>query len=246
MADDLANPLPPSAPISAASTRPSADPAGRALAGGVVGFAAGVVLQGLLHGRLPDSPGWRLALALVPLHMAALAGTAGALLRGAPPRRWLARCGFGALSRRAIGQALGGTVVAFAAVALVQAASARAALWLGLNADPQGAVALITALDSPAARTAAALVVVLWVPLAEEVLFRRVLTDAIAQAGRRYAGVWSAAAFAAVHGSLVQAPALLVLALILQRLRRPPGGLWAPVLAHGAFNALSLLGWRLV
>lgn len=245
MTADVSNSPAPSTSSAGTSPQPVFDPSARALACGLAGFAAGLVVQAVLLGRLPSGAGWRLALALVPLHLAALGGAAAGLLRGAPPRHWLPRCGFGVLSTRVIGQAFGGALVAWALVSFVQAGSVKVAQGLGLSTGPQGAFVLLTALISPAARAAAGLAVVLWVPLAEEILFRRVLTDALGSAGWRRAGLCSAVAFAAAHGSLVQAPALLLLAIILQRLRRLPGGLWAPVLAHSAFNALSLLGWCL-
>lgn len=83
-------------------------------------------------------------------------------------------------------------------------------------------------------------------PLAEELLFRLVMHDALVAVGapRLAAGV-TALAFAAVHGVPEQLPALFVLGLVLQNLRRRGASLWPAVLLHAAYNAVSmgLVAW---
>jgi membrane protease YdiL (CAAX protease family) len=78
-------------------------------------------------------------------------------------------------------------------------------------------------------------------PLAEEILFRLVLHDALLVFGPRCAGLGAALAFAAVHGMPEQVPALFLLGLVLQDLRRRSGSLWPAVLLHAAYNGVSLL-----
>lgn len=218
----------------------------RALVWGLAGFALGVALQGLVPDRPPPSAGWRLGLALLPLHLVATGAAAASLLWEGPRRHWLACCGFGGLSGRVFRQAFVGLLCGLPLVYLLHAGGARLCRLLGLDAELPGTFGMLAEMASPGARVAAVLVLVLWVPLAEELLFRLVLTDALGQAGLPHAGLWAAGVFAAAHGSVAQAPALLVLGLILQRLRRAPGDLWAPVIAHSAFNGLALLGWVLL
>ncbi len=246
MAAQLSNPPPGSLAPAYTPAIGECQGARRALAWGLAGFALGVALQGLVPDRPPTSAGWRLGLALLPLHLVATGAAAASLLWERPRRHWLACCGFGGLSRRVLCQAFVGLLWGLPLVYLLHAGGARLCRLFGLDAELPGTFGMLAEMASSGARAAAVLVLVLWVPVAEELLFRLVLTDAIRQAGLQHAGLWAASVFAAAHGSVAQAPALLVLGLILQRLRCAPGGLWAPVIAHSAFNGLALLGWLLL
>lgn len=246
MIPGLANPDPSSPRCPCGQMQTGAARPERVVARGLVGFAVGVLLQCALTAGLQPSVGWRLTLALLPLHVLALGASLTRLLCGVPRPQWPARCGFGALSPTVFRQVFGCMLCGLPLVYLLHAGSAGLCRLLGLGPALPGAFGMLAEMTSAGARTAAVLVLVLWVPLAEELLFRYLLTDALDGVGVRGAGLWSAAAFAAAHGSVAQLPPLLVLGLLLQRLRREPGGLWGPLIAHSAFNGLSLLGWALL
>jgi membrane protease YdiL (CAAX protease family) len=84
-------------------------------------------------------------------------------------------------------------------------------------------------------------VAVLIAPLTEELIFRGYFYGVI----RRFVGRWgglliSSALFAVVHVHLPSMPALFLLSILLTVIYERTGTLWCPMLAHGAFNALSL------
>ena len=79
-------------------------------------------------------------------------------------------------------------------------------------------------------------------PLFEEILFRRLLSKWCAG----YWGYWggatvTAAAFAAVHLSLVQLPGLMFMSMVWQMFYRRSGSLWSAVILH-FFNNLLAVG----
>ncbi|OGV81215.1 MAG: hypothetical protein A3K19_22480 [Lentisphaerae bacterium RIFOXYB12_FULL_65_16] len=88
-------------------------------------------------------------------------------------------------------------------------------------------------------------------PLAEEILFRLVLFEAIRAHIPHRAAILTSMVFAAVHQSPEATPALFLLGMVLQRARQRSGALWLPVTVHAGFNAISLvlyavfqgLGW---
>jgi hypothetical protein len=81
--------------------------------------------------------------------------------------------------------------------------------------------------------------------LGEELLFRGLLLRAaLPRLGARWAIVLSAAAFGLVHLDPVQSPAAFALGIYLGAAALAAASLWAPVLCHGANNALSLLAAR--
>lgn len=83
-------------------------------------------------------------------------------------------------------------------------------------------------------------------PFVEEILFRLVLFEALRPMGVGSAAVVAAGAFAFLHGTVVQAPALFVLGLVLQYMRARYRTLWAPITLHATFNSMSvLLFWAL-
>lgn len=79
-------------------------------------------------------------------------------------------------------------------------------------------------------------------PFAEEAIFRGYLF----RVASRYTGVkWAILAtsvlFAAIHAHLPAFPGLFVLAIALTLVYAKTGSLWAPILIHSAFNALTLV-----
>jgi membrane protease YdiL (CAAX protease family) len=95
-----------------------------------------------------------------------------------------------------------------------------------------------------------AIAIVLVTPLAEEVLWRGGVQQALKSVGlpRALALVIASALFALVHWNAVPAdaragalPALLMLGLLFGWLMERTGGLLAAVSAHAAFNAANLL-----
>lgn len=86
-------------------------------------------------------------------------------------------------------------------------------------------------------------VAVVAAPVAEELIFRGCLYGMLRQvAGRLTALVVSSIVFAAIHGHVPSIPGLLLLAAGLALLYERTGSLWAPVMVHAAFNALSIWG----
>ncbi len=231
----------------AAVTPLSADPAftRRALGLGLLGCAAGLAVQGLVLARVRPTGLSGLALGLLPLHGGAAAGVLIALLQTVPRRACWARLALGRPTVAAAIRVLLALAGLGTLVGLVHWGSAALARGAGLETAPPAVLPALAAL-SGAGALAAAFALLLWVPLVEEVLFRLLLTDALATAGATHAGAWSAAVFAVAHGVPAYAPGLLLLGLGLQHLRRRYGGLWAPLLAHLLYNAFSLAGWLLL
>lgn len=78
------------------------------------------------------------------------------------------------------------------------------------------------------------------VPIAEELLFRGVLYGWLrARWGAGPAMVVSAIGFAGLHGIVWLIPAIAVLGLLLAWVYEKSGSLWASIMTHGIFNAIS-------
>jgi sodium transport system permease protein len=94
--------------------------------------------------------------------------------------------------------------------------------------------------DDPLAPTL--LAVALIPALCEELLFRGVITGALARPAGRFAAVaLSAALFAGYHLTLVQLAPIFLLALWLGALRLAARSVWPAVLAHALNNTLGIL-----
>jgi membrane protease YdiL (CAAX protease family) len=217
----------------------------RGLGLGLLGCALGLIVQGLVLAGGPRAGLGLVAVALLPLHLGAAGGVLLELMRTTPWRAWPRRCGFG----RPVGSSLLrvglATLWILALVSLVHGATAALWFWLGAPATPPTTLFAALATASGVGAVGAAAALILWVPLVEEVLFRLLLTDALAVAGAARPGVGSALVFALAHGVPAHVPGLLLLGLILQDLRHRHGGLWAPILAHAFYNAVSLAWWLL-
>jgi membrane protease YdiL (CAAX protease family) len=209
---------------------------------GLAGCALGWVVQSLvLATTRPTGLGF-VALGLLPLHVGGAAGVCVELLRTSPWRSWAQRCGFGRPTAAAAVRVLGTLLWLGGLVSAVHWASAALCRLVGLESAPSPLLPVL-ATATGGGVLVAAFVVLLWAPLVEEVFFRFLLPEALAAARVAYAGMWSALVFALAHGVPAYIPGLLLLGLALQHLRRQHGGLWAPILAHGLYNAFSLAGW---
>ncbi|MFA4945779.1 MAG: CPBP family intramembrane glutamic endopeptidase [Lentisphaeria bacterium] len=82
--------------------------------------------------------------------------------------------------------------------------------------------------------------IALLAPLAEEIIFRLALAEALGLLVQRAAPLAVAVVFSVAHGIPEQIPALFLLSLALQRLRRRGGSLWPAVFTHALFNGTSL------
>jgi hypothetical protein len=112
---------------------------------------------------------------------------------------------------------------------------------LGVEPEVQQAVKVIQQAGSWPSRLALGVMAVLLAPVGEELLFRGVLYPRIKQAGFPRLALWGTAIlFAAIHNNVVLFVPLLVLALALTALYEWTDNLLAPIVAHGAFNALNL------
>jgi uncharacterized protein len=217
----------------------------RAAGAGLLGLAAGLLGQRVLLQTAPPAGLWRVAILLLPLHGGAAAGALLELSRAGPARSWLAAGAFGRPRRPAVWRLLLATPGLLAGVSLVHWMVAGLARLAALEPARPGLLEALAGVDA-AGVLAASAILVLWVPLVEEVLFRLLLTDALAAGSVRCPGVWSAALFALAHGVPAHAPGLFAFGLALQHLRRRYGGLWAPLLAHALYNGLAAAGWLLL
>ena len=155
------------------------------------------------------------------------------LPEGASRRAFLAGCGAGA----------GAFALAIPLVWLSQA------VFGGWQPSPPSPLTdLLTATAGRAVWVAVFVQVLVLAPLAEELLFRLLLTESFRAQGLARPAWPMALVFALVHARLDQAAGLCVLALWLYRLRCRHASLLPAVLAHAVFNALALAGacWSLV
>ncbi len=85
------------------------------------------------------------------------------------------------------------------------------------------------------------LAVVVLAPIAEEIFFRGVAFNAwLAERGRRFAYIGSAALFAVIHASLVSLLPIFLLGLALAWVYRRTGSLLAPIAMHAMVNGISV------
>ncbi|QJD57982.1 CPBP family intramembrane metalloprotease [Pseudomonas sp. gcc21] len=166
------------------------------------------------------------------------------LLQPAAPLRWL----FGAhISLRGVLLAvLGATVMVYAAEPLAGWFDLRLPDSVLLPEDQARPQAVTPLLDLTGSRLFAALLIaVLWVPAAEELIFRGWLFKALAQTrpGVLVALPASTLIFALLHGFYSPGGVLVIglLGLFLGWLRWRYDQLWLCVLAHAVYNGLTLL-----
>lgn len=222
---------------------------GGALAAGVsTGIVAYAIVGALLAGRTDLSGAARLWLAAIPIDMAGVAGVMCVLLSRVPAGRRLEALRLhplrnaGDTLRRAGGHMLWLYPVTILLTGLT------VGMLEALGYEPVGSPILTVLREDAGFATwlSLAVLAIVIAPLAEEILFRAVLFDALAARFSGHSSRTAAAiAFALFHMIPEQIPALFLLGLFLQRLRNREGTLWACVLFHALFNALSI-GWLAV
>ncbi len=113
----------------------------------------------------------------------------------------------------------------------------------GPNAAPQEILQFLT--NSPGLKERLLLVflAVVIAPLAEETIFRGFIYGAV----RQYFGRWpaillSAAVFALIHAHVPALLGLFILAVFLTLVYERTGSLWASIMLHSIFNAVTIVG----
>lgn len=140
-----------------------------------------------------------------------------------------------------IGHCILAIIASLAGVGVTTALTVQLFNFLDLPIRPMPTQSIMQAAHSPAAWTLLAACVVGLAPAAEEFLFRRICPLAFQHAGLPTPWFLAALLFAAIHGSLVYLPGLLVLALILNHMVRRNGKLLDAILVHAGYNAFILL-----
>jgi membrane protease YdiL (CAAX protease family) len=143
----------------------------------------------------------------------------------------------GSLRVRALGAGFGWGVLAWAVASAVTYAMVTLFERLGLPAEPQPAEQAIANLEPWLVIVA----IVIIAPIAEELFFRGVAFNAwLAERGRRFAYIGSAALFAAIHTSLISLLPIFLLGLALAWVYRRSGSLVAPIAMHATVNGISV------
>ena len=113
-------------------------------------------------------------------------------------------------------------------------------LALGGEPSTQEAVKMVAMSSSQTELALQALSVMIFAPIAEELLFRGVIYTHIKQAGHPKLAIgFSAIIFAAIHGNLALTLPLAALGLALVWVYEKTGTIIAPILMHATFNAIN-------
>ena len=215
----------------------------RALGAGLGGAFVGFVLLKTLAPRLAELSPARQALAgLIPLHLAAL-GAVVMALADAPggPARALRLEPPGPRLHGWLRLALGRLLWVYPATLGLSVFMILLYKWFHWTLPGNPILTMLHDESSPIWMIPVCAAIMIWAPLAEEILFRTVLTDGLRSVlPVRVAVLGSALLFAGAHGLPAQLPALLLLALVLQQLRTATGSLWPAVFLHSAYNSTSL------
>ena len=216
-----------------------------ALATAIAAFAGlfGVAWLAKHVGELPRLA--ELWLGLLPLHTIGLLVCLVILARHYPRRQWLRGLNLSAINARAIVSWLGksGLIVAvfYPVNLLVTGITVTVLKWL--DVEPQLSPVIRYLLDDVSAPVvlSVGIAAVIVAPLAEEILFRLVVYEALNTTEMIAPATTTALIFAVVHAAPTQIPAIFVLGLVLQRARRHAGTLWLPMIIHSLFNMTSLV-----
>jgi len=200
---------------------------------------AGYALAGLLRAHSGDLEGIaEIAMATLP-HQLLMLG--GAILAAASPTADLcSRLLLRMRRRRDLALGAAAAIVQFPLLLLIAFAALALDRWFGGDGGEPSIIPMIR--DAPAGGLALIAIAALTLaPLAEEVVFRRLLFTCC----RRLLGVapsmvLTAAIFAAFHLSIVQWPSLFLLGLTLQAAVHLSGSLWPAVAMHATHNALAI------
>ena len=113
-------------------------------------------------------------------------------------------------------------------------------LALGGKHSTQEAVKMVAMSTSQTELALQALSVMVFAPIAEELLFRGVIYTHIKQAGHPKLAIgFSAIIFAAIHGNLALILPLAVLGCVLVWVYEKTGTIIAPIIMHSTFNAIN-------
>ena len=124
---------------------------------------------------------------------------------------------------------------------LLQLLSVTLLTWLDLNPTTQSAVEVLRGAGRGLGLMGFVVLIVVLVPLAEELVFRGILYPAIKAAGFPGLALWGTAVlFAVIHFNLAAFLPLLLLALVLTWLYEKTDNLLATIAAHSLFNAANL------
>lgn len=138
---------------------------------------------------------------------------------------------------RAMGAGIGWGVLAWIVASALTFAMVVLLERLGVEPELQVAEQAIAALDP----VLIVLAVVVLAPVAEEIFFRGVAFNAwLAERGRRFAYIGSAALFAVIHVSLVSVLPIFLLGLALAWVYRRTASLVAPIAMHATVNGISV------
>ncbi len=235
-------------PIQRSSTGESDPPpkwARPALAAAVLAFILTSVLIHSVAGRLPEHPTLRLWLSLLPVHGATLLAVFLVLRRQLPAGEKinaldLPASGLKELWRKMPRPFFIGLGIYIVAI-LISLATSAALLLLEYEPPPMPLVEILLDTPTPALVASIILAAVIIAPVSEEILFRVILFESLRPLGRRAAFTLTSAVFALTHGSPAHMPALFFLGLSLQAIRSKTENLWACILCHAMFNALTFL-----
>ena len=113
---------------------------------------------------------------------------------------------------------------------------------LGLNPRPQALVSVLPELGLSPTLIAILLVAVVWAPLYEEIIFRRILMPFLTPSlGLNGAIVASSAAFGLIHFNLAASLPLTLLGMSFCWIYLKSGSLWSAIFLHGLFNLTTVL-----
>lgn len=153
---------------------------------------------------------------------------------------WSAAFGFRHEPGRALGWGTAAVMLFLPVGWLLQTFSAMVMTRLHLDPVAQSAVEILRDVRGPGLAVFALLTIVI-VPVAEEMVFRGILYPAIKQAGFPRLAMWGTSAFfAGIHFNLAAFVPLLVLSLLLIWLYERTDNLLATITAHGLFNTANL------
>jgi uncharacterized protein len=153
---------------------------------------------------------------------------------------WSAAFGFPHDPSRALGWGTAAAMLFLPVGWLLQTFSAEMMTRLHLDPVAQSAVEILRDVRGPGLAVFALLTIVV-VPVAEEMLFRGILYPAIKQAGFPRLAMWGTSVFfAGIHFNLAAFVPLLVLSLVLIWLYEKTDNLLATITAHSLFNTANL------
>ena len=202
-----------------------------------------VLVPQLGNGIAKTFPVAKIWLGLIPLHVGAL-GAALLVLRASVPgcqRLWA--LGLGAVPFPGWRVVIrGGTLVVgvYTVTAVLTIATGAALKVLGYVPEGSPMVTILVGSNDLFLWASAAVAILVIAPVAEEILFRTVLFEALASRRIASAATITALLFSAIHMIPEAIPGLFLLGIVLQKARaRASGSLWAPIAIHAGFNAIG-------